>query len=880
MRHDRIQTPARPSFSRLRRLTTTLAIALVSTVTPRARAADEIVAPVLTHEVAPTWPEARGEVHDVVVPVTLEITPDGAVSSVQVEASVGAEYDAAAVRAAREWRFSPATRNGAPVASRIRAVVRFRAVAPEPVEEPSPHVLESRRSAAESAAAPNAPKAPSIAPSPTAPSAALPRATPTETAAPPPEAALVTVVGRASASSRGGSDYRVHVGALSYVPRANATELLRLAPGVFLSNEGGEGHAQRIYLRGFDAREGQDVELTVGGVPINDSGNPHGNGVAEAGFIIPEVVHELRVLEGPFDPRQGNYAVAGSADYELGLDRRGYTAKYTRGTYGTERALLLWGPPGESIHTFGAAELYRTDGFGQNRDARRASALGQYEGRLGERGTWRFSGGAYAADYHTAGLLREDDVAAGRKGFFDTYDTRQGGASSRFQAAGDVESRAGDSVLHQQVFVIERTSRIRENFTGFLLDTQEAIQEPHEQRGDLLDTSMQATTFGGRGWARSDVRLLGQTQSFELGYFARMDRVSAMRQRLSAASDVPYKTESNFDSSLGDIGLYADASLRATPWLAVRGGVRGDLFAYDVLDNCAAKDVSRPSAADSPVDQSCLDQQRFGVHREPDQRATTASTRAMPRATLILGPVSHFSLSLAYGLGVRSIDPNYVTQDVKTPFASIRSTEGGVTYAHTIGSTALEAKSVFFSTHVDKDHIFSETEGRSVIGGGTTRTGWSGSARVTGNSFDESANVTLVRSSFDDTHLLVPYAPDVVVRSDTAVFGDLPVRVAGHGIRGALGLGGGYVGRRALPYGQRSDTIFTLDTSGSLAYRALELELSVTNLLDNRYRIAEYNYVSDFNSAPAPTLVPARHFAAGAPRMIFLSLALHWGGGQ
>ena len=35
---------------------------------------------------------------------------------------------------------------------------------------------------------------------------------------------------------------------------------------------------------------------------------------------------------------------------------------------------LLWGPPGESTHTFAGVELYRTDGFGPDRDARRATA--------------------------------------------------------------------------------------------------------------------------------------------------------------------------------------------------------------------------------------------------------------------------------------------------------------------------------------------------------------------------------------------------------------------------------------------------------------------------------------------------------------------------
>jgi hypothetical protein len=92
------------------------------------------------------------------------------------------------------------------------------------------------------------------------------------------------------------------------------------------------------------------------------------------------------------------------------------------------------------------------------------------------------------------------------------------------------------------------------------------------------------------------------------------------------------------------------------------------------------------------------------------------------------------------------------------------------------------------------------------------------------------------------------------------------------------------VGRRALPYGQRSDTIFTIDGAASVACGGVEVEISALNLLDTQYRIAEYNYVSHWPPAGAPigppTLVPARHFAAGAPRTIFLSLSLHWGGAE
>jgi iron complex outermembrane receptor protein len=829
-----------------------LSLALITLALPVH--AQEVQAPRLVDETAPVWPGEPAD-HDEVVSVTLVVDADGSVKSVEVDEPVSPELDAAAIEAAKRWKFEPALRDGKPVVARVLGRVRFIGVL---------------RGVAKRNVSPKPQRTPTEPP----PASPPPASTPPTGVAP----VEVHVVGRAVAPSRGGSDYTLPVGELARVPRKNASQLLKLAPGVFLTSEGGEGHAERIYLRGFDAREGQDIELSVGGVPINESGNLHGNGFADLHFIIPELVSSLRVLEGPFDPRQGNYAVAGSADYDLGLDRRGLTAKYTRGSYGAERLLLTWGPPSENVHTFGSAEIFKTDGFGQNRDARRASAMGQYEGQLGRAGWWRIGAVAFATEYHSAGLLREDDVDAGRKGFFDTYDFGQGGSGTRFHVTGNVESRSGSTILHQQVFAIHRSMRVRENFTGFLLDSQEAIQSPHGQRGDLIDLDMTETTFGGRGWARLTEKALGHKQSLELGYFARGDDVTGTQQRIEASSGAPYKLETDLRSKLADIGLYADGSFTPLDWLTIRGGVRADLFAFDVLDACAVQDVSRPDESNPPGDASCLSQQRFGRYREPTQRSTTSAIKVMPRASLLLGPADGFLFSVSYGTGVRSIDPGYITQDVATPFASVRAVDAGVEYARSFDAFVLGARSVFFQTHVDRDLAFSETAGRNVLGGGTTRTGWAGSARLSGSLIDQNANVTLVRSAFDDTHLLVPYVPDVVVRSDTAFHHDLPWRLGGESPSASVASGISYIGRRALPYGQRSDTIFTIDASAALEWSGYELELSATNLLDTRYRLAEYNFVSDFGSQASPTLVPARHFVAGAPREVFLSLSATFGG--
>ncbi len=831
----------------------------------------EVVPPtVLTHVNAeyPSSALAAREHADVVVAVTVDV--DGHVSKTDILQSGGVDLDEAAIIAVRQWTFVPAKRRGVPIASRIRIPFHFappapppEMVAPPPSAEPT---LPSRMAVQQ---APSAPKA-AAAPIPSK-------------GAPDME---VTVTERLVAPYRGASDFNITVGELRNVPRQNATEYLKLAPGILLTNEGGEGHAEQVFMRGFDAREGQDVEFSVGGVPINESGNLHGNGYADTHFIIPELIGSLRVVEGPFDPRQGNYAVAGSANYELGLDKRGLTAKYTAGSWDTQRLLLTWGPNGESTHTFGGAEIYSTQGYGQNRDAQRATGMGQYEGRLGTNGSYRITGAAYATHYHSAGVIRQDDYDSGKIGFYDSYSillhqaVKPGGDASRFSISADVETRKGNETFSQQVFVIDRDMRLLEDFTGYLLDVQLPLQSLHDQRGDMIDLHVHELTLGARGASRLTGTVFGLEQQLEVGYFARGDTVTGTQQRMAAATGYPYMTDTDLTSNLGDIGLYADANLKLLPWLAFRGGVREDLLVFRVNDLCAVQSVAHPSPS-TPLDQSCLSEADRGLPREPNQPASTSSIALLPRASLIVGPLKHFSYSLSYGKGVRSVDPSYITQDVKTPFASVVAYEGGITYANTVGDMSLVGRSIFFETHVDKDLIFNETVGRNVLGVGTTRTGWVGALRLTGVHFDESANLTLVRSAYDDTHLLVAYVPDAVLRSDSVYVTELPVTIGERPVRATAGAGITYVGPRALPFGQRSDSIFTTDLTASLLWTNFELGLSVTNLFDARYRLGEYNYASNWNppgSGQQPSLVPERQFTAGPPRGIFGHFAINFQG--
>ena len=804
---------------------------------------------------------------DVVVAVTVDV--DGHVSKVEVLQSGGPDLDEAATVAVRQWLFTPAMRGNKPVASRIKVPFHFAPPAPPPemVETKPPSDELPVYPSSPGAAGPAGPKKGATPPPATHPGA-------------PEGAEDVTVRGRLEPRQHGASDFQVTVGELKAVPRANASDALKLAPGFLLTNEGGSGHAEQVFLRGFDAHEGQDLEFSVDGVPINDAGNYHGNGYADTHFILPELIHSVRVLEGPYAPQQGDFAVAGSADYQLGLERRGLTAEYSVGNYDTQRLLLLWGPNDAPTGTFAGAEYFTTEGFGVNRQARRGAAIAQYEAPFGGSGSLRLNATAYLTEYNNAGIVRQDDYDSGRVGFYGTEDPNQtGNSSSRASIAATYEGRFRELEVSQQLFVIDRTMRLRENWTGFIEDVQRPMQEPHDQRGDLTDFHFDEVTIGGRGMARWHGSAFGLRQEVEGGYFARADQTTSQQYRVAAGSNAPYLTDADLTSTLGDVGVYIDGNVHVLPWLALRGGVRADMFLFDVLNACAVQSADNPSKASLAIDSPCLSQQEHGVYREPFQRSTTANGAVMPRGTLVLGPFEHFELTASAGDGVRSVDPSYVSQGLLTPFVSVRSRDVGVAYSGVFGgATSLSAKSIFFQTHVDQDLLFDPTAGRNTLASGTTRTGWSGSVRALGSFFDVSANATLVKAKFDDTGLLVPYVPDLVLRGDGALFRDLPWLVDGKAIRATLGYGVSYVGRRPLPYGDLSDVIFVSDASVGLGWSIWNVRLTGQNIFNARYKLGEYNYASDFHSAPAPTLAPERAFTAGAPGQVMLSLSATLGG--
>jgi iron complex outermembrane recepter protein len=776
----------------------------------------------------PDLPKDQQKVTDVQVHVEVDAT--GAPSNPRVISAPQPAFDDLATAAVLNWTFDPAHKDGQAVASHITVTVHFDPkVAGGEVVEVTGTVRKQTETKVHSA-----------------------------------------------------SDITVTPQLMSKTATQSAGKILEQAPGIFLANEGGAGHADQVFLRGFDAEQGQDIEFTVEGVPINEVDNTDGHGYADTHFIIPEVVQNLRVIEGPFDPHQGDFAVAGGANYQLGVADRGITIEQGFGDYNTNRTLAIWAPKSERDATFGAVQIYQTAGYGQNRADTAASAMSQYEGTLGEKGLWRVLVTAYGTHYKSAGVVRAADVASGAVSFYGTEDPSQGGDAQRYTLSFSLENPVDNGVAKQQMFLTYRTMHIIEDFTGFLLDNPEYGQSPHPQRGDAIDQDYDAITAGARGSYERTAEVLGEKQSIELGYYARYDHTDPEIQRLRFGTEIPYLLDEDLTTDVVNLAAYLDADLHPTHWLTLRGGAREEFFSYDVLNQCATDGAYKPG---EPLNVLCPSFDSAGP-RQPSTRVTATGAIAEPKGTALVAIPGGLTLTASAGIGAQSLDAVYISQDQNAPFSELTAYEAGALYHHTWTATGeddhwkdidLTARAVGYYTHVGLDLIFDPLLGRLSESTGTTRRGMVAAVTAAGRWFHETASFTYAYATYDQDHTLVPYVPETVARSDTSVVHALPEQldIDGKPLIGAAGFGLNYVGERPLPLGQFATPTFTLDASASVRWQYLRFGLQIWNLLDARYPLTEYFYASDFHNGPSyPTLAPALNYTVAPPRLVMFTITL------
>lgn len=806
----------------------------------------ELTPPRTLATVDPTYPpEELSSNRAPVVVLHVTIDAEGRVQEAHVDDTAGEHFDREALAAVRQWTFEPARRNGQPIAARVRVEVRFALpdfdLAPgvepvEPLPEPEPPPPEP--------------------PPPEPPPPPLPERG--------PRLEVEAEIDREQAEpERTAAEHTIDRPVIDAAPRQEAGDLLRTVPGLFAARGEGDAVAHRLMLRGFDAEHGQDIELTVDGIPINLPSHIHGQGYADLGFVMPEVVSAVRAIEGVYDPAQGDFAVAGSVDLRLGVGERdrGIASRTTYGSFHTFRQFLMWAPRGEPDATFGAAQYRRTDGYGEGRRADSGSAILSLA--LGE-GEWRgrVLAIAHAAHASLAGVLREEDIEA--HAFHGRYDDPSAEAQSalavRFLLGATAERRAerGERT-RASLWASYDDFRLQSNFTGY---TQRSRVMPEwAGRGDLIEQRNETISIGLRAEHRSERYELAEWLhgSVAIGLAGRADVISQAQALLEAPQNETWDERVDASITGADVGAWIDLDFEITEHVRLRGGVRGDALFYDVDDRLG--NFIPAFRRESYI---------VGFRR------SAFGFAAGPRATLEVRPIPELAFMLAYGEGYRSPQARQLADGESAPFTKVRSGDLG---ARLELGEELELAATAYATFLSDDVAFEASEGRLEPVGPTTRLGGVLYARAQPVSWLTAAlAVTYVHATIDEPPpasaedptpafeegSLLPFVAPWIVRADLGVDERL-FDLDGHPVRGHAGVGFSFLSPRPLPFGQEADPVALLDAEISARWRWFSVAVSIFNLLDTRWSSSELFFVSSWRPSELPSRLPARHIAAGAP---------------
>jgi hypothetical protein len=384
---------------------------------------------------------------------------------------------------------------------------------------------------------------------------------------------LGTTTVRATRAPHSASETVVTHDVVQAAPRTGATDLLRLVPGLVASQHSGEGKAQQLFLRGFDAVHGQDVEVLVAGVPVNEVSHVHALGYADLNWLIPDAVREVRVTEGSYRAFQGDFAVAGTVHYELGLEEPGLTVAASYGSFNRLRLFAGVRPP-ESSETFAALECVQGDGFGPQRAFGRVSLLGQATLKAGP-ARLRAVLASAGSRFDSPGVVRQDALDAGA-GFYEAFGLHQGGSASRHQllVGAELSHESGKTTL--EAYGVLSEVRLKNDFTGFL-------QHPE---GDGLEQRQSDGFVGVRAHHRRHFHPYDSLVMMEVGLGGRRDGIRQSQRGYREADGSPYRDD--FSAAITQMALNAwtEVAWQPSRWRLMLGG-RLDVLHVELKDELA-----------------------------------------------------------------------------------------------------------------------------------------------------------------------------------------------------------------------------------------------------------------------------------------------------
>lgn len=383
-------------------------------------------------------------------------------------------------------------------------------------------------------------------------------------------------------------------------PVNSSQDLMRLVPGLFIAQHMGGGKAEQIFVRGFDADHGTDLNVSVDGMPVNLVSHIHGQGYADLHFLIPETVKNFDFGKGPYYSAFGDLATAGYLNYSTkdAIDRS--MVSLEGGQFHSYRiagilSLLNSQEAAKGKTAYIAGEYNYTDGaFSLPEHYKRFNLFGKYTQKMGSANKLSLTASAFRTSWAASGEIPERAVSAGSTalddqgnpvriaaapatiGRFAAIDSSQGGRSTRFNAIAKLATKLKNNwTMENQVYYTHYTFLLHVNSTFFATDSVNGDERRQSETRDM---------FGYTGSLHNRHYFGNTLLASVAGLDSRFDRTYGTTYDHVGAADQVLDNLTRGDIRQNNTGLYLDETLEAGKW-QLNAGARLDYFHFGYHDS-------------------------------------------------------------------------------------------------------------------------------------------------------------------------------------------------------------------------------------------------------------------------------------------------------
>ncbi len=495
-------------------------------------------------------------------------------------------------------------------------------------------------------------------------------------------------------------------------PFSRPAEALENAmPGLIVTQHSGEGKANQYQLRGFQLDHGTDLALWLDGMPLNMPTHGHGQGYADANFIIPELISFVESTKGPYYANQGDFSTVGSIHVQYKDQVPEGLFSTTVGSFDYARQLAIKSTPLAGGNVLSAIELGTYNGPWTVPDqAHKINGVLRWTQGTHENGA-SITAMAYANRWHASNQIPERAVTEGIISPWGNLNPTDRGNTTRFSLSGRWAETDATSHSFIEAYAAHTTLNLFNTFDYWL--AQPLL-------GDQFRQFDRRTTLGMQAEHGRNYEIAGFPVETRVGINSRYDNIRLGLQ--DTFQTTPYDTVSNAQVAQGNVGVWTDTTVRWTPWLRTVTGIRGDFFAASVGD------YQNPLAA--PTGAAFGTPGVFPIWTGPWNSGKKSAALDSPKASVIIQPWQTTQFFLNFGEGfhsndargtVTTLNPADGSQTPTTPL--LTKSRGAEIGTRTQFIKGLDTTLTFWWLNFDSESFFAGDSASTIVGRPSRRYG-------------------------------------------------------------------------------------------------------------------------------------------------------------